>query len=452
MATVDQAVPTRSQLPAAPRTPAPWVVHLGMAGVFGFALFAFLGIAGANIGIALMLVALVLDRHRFWPVLRRDPSLPLLVWTMAAVGLSAGVRVWRFPDELAVQWDGVLDVLQLFLFLPVAWWLQGRQQLIFLALALALTGFTLGAFRALGPSDLAALIAWQRPHFMYSINAFGQYAAACLLGMGIMTPRYWRWLKRQTWRWIGLFGWFTLMVLAGAAVVLSLSRGVWLALALAASGVVVNLIWVQRRERAGGRGLTTAVAIGVVLSVGLFYSSDAVRNRAVAIVQPIVQLFAAEGRVEEVSDRSDRTRAKLLVLGLRSWWASPWFGSGPAAPEQIIRDHREQFPRWKSYSDFHNVAVDMLASFGVVGSLPLLLTFALVLGVAFRGFRSGRLDIDLYLVLVGLLTLSALAQMTDTRILSSHGRFYSMLMAGAAYSWWLAWRGESAADSPSASR
>jgi hypothetical protein len=94
----------------------------------------------------------------------------------------------------------------------------------------------------------------------------------------------------------------------------------------------------------------------------------------------------------------------------------------------------------------------MLASYGVLGSLPLLLTFMLVLRAAHRGYRSGWLDRDLYLTLLGLLLLNALAQLTDTRILASHGRFYSMLFAGAAYSGWLAARLPGGAVNPSARR
>lgn len=89
-----------------PHLPSPWAVGLGMTGLFGFALFAFFGIAVANIGIALMLVAVFLDRRRFWRALRGDPILLLLVWTMIAVGLSAGMRSWEFPEESADQLDG----------------------------------------------------------------------------------------------------------------------------------------------------------------------------------------------------------------------------------------------------------------------------------------------------------------------------------------------------------
>lgn len=59
-------------------------------------------------------------------------------------------------------------VLQLFFFLPVAWWLQGRQRLILLilALALALTGFVLGVYRSLDAASLVDLIALKRPGFI----------------------------------------------------------------------------------------------------------------------------------------------------------------------------------------------------------------------------------------------------------------------------------------------
>lgn len=253
----------------------------------------------------------------------------------------------------------------------------------------------------------------------------------------------------KRWRWAGVLWWLTLMGLAGAGVVLSLSRGVWLASAIVAAGLVANLAWTHRRDRT----VILAAAIGVTLVVGVFSFSDATRNRALDIARPVVELWSVKGRVNELSEISDRERAKLLLLGLQIWRESPWFGSGPASPSKLIRDNREQFALLDCYPDFHNLAVDMLASFGVVGSLPLLLTFVLVLWIARRGYRAGRLDRDLYITLVSLLMLSALAQMTDTRILSSHGRFYSMLLAGAAYSWWLDARWErTRAEKPSAGK
>ena len=433
--------------------PRPWVVYLGTTGLFGFAAFSFLGIAGANIGIACMLVATAFDWRRFWGALRGDPALLLMLWCFAAVGLSAGMRAWQYSEEASQQFDGVLKVLQLFLFLWVAWWLQGRQRLIIWMLALALASFCLAILRALDAETVAELIAMERPHFLWSINAVGQYAAACLLGMAILTPRFWRWLAGWRWRWLGTTIWLLLMALFGALVVLSLSRGVWLSLAMVGAGLLLYLGWTYRRDPAAGRRLMLATAV-VTLLVGVTLSvSDPVRSRVAIIAQPIVELWALEGNAQKIAgEESGRIRARLLLLGLHSWLESPWLGGGPDAPKRIIHEHREQFEGWVNYSDFHNLAVDLLASYGVLGSLPLLLTFLLVLGVADRGHRSGWLDRDLYLALTALLLLNALAQMTDTRILASHGRFYSILFAGAAYSWLLAARSLGGNGNPNASR
>lgn len=436
-----------------PALPRPWVVYLGTTGLFGFAAFSFLGIGGANIGIAFMLIATVFDWRRFWGALRGDPALLLMLWCFAAVGLSAGMRAWHYPEEASQLFNGLLKVLQLFLFLWVAWWLQGRQRLIFWMLALALASFCLAVLRALDAETVAELLAMERPHFLWSINAIGQYAAACLLGMVILTPRFRRWLAGRRRRWLGTTTWLLLMALVGALVVLSLSRGVWLSLAMVSGGLLLYLGWTYRRDPTVGRRLmlTTAVVtllVGVTLSV-----SDPVRSRVAIIAQPIVELWTLESNAQQIAgEESGRIRARLLLLGIHSWLESPWLGGGPDAPKRIIHEHREEFKGWEYYSDFHNLAVDLLASYGVLGSLPLLLTFLLVLSVAYRGHRAGWLDKDLYLALTGLLLLNALAQMTDTRILASHGRFYSILFAGAAYSWLLTARSLGGNRKPSASR
>jgi O-antigen ligase len=432
--------------------PRPWVLYLGSAGLFGFAAFSFLGIGGANIGIGCMLLASVFDWRRFWGALRGDPAWWLMLWCLAAVGLSAGLRAYHYPAEASEQLDGFLKVAQLFLFLWVGWWLRGQQRLILWVLSLALVSFSLAVLRALDPESLAGLIAWQRTHFLWSINAVGQYAAACLFGMVMLTPRFWKAWAGRRGAWPLRTVWFALMSLVAGLVVLSLSRGVWLSLAMVAVCTLFYLAWAHRGNHAIGRRLLLVATVAVLMISLTLSASDAVRSRVAIIVQPIVELWTLEGDVGRMSEESGRIRARLVMLGIDTWLSSPWLGAGPHAPKRIIREHREEFRDWETYSDFHNLVVDMLASYGVLGSLPLLLTFMLVLRAAHRGYRSGWLDRDLYLTLLGLLLLNALAQLTDTRILASHGRFYSMLFAGAAYSGWLAARLPGGAVNPSARR
>jgi len=430
----------------------PWVATLGAVGLFGFALFAFFGIAGANIGIALMLIAAWFDRRRFWPVLRRDPVWWFFVWCAAAVALGSAVRVWQFPGEAAEQWSGLLDLLQLYLFVLVAWWLHGRQHFIFWLLALALAGLCLGVARKLDADSLAALFALQRPSFLWSINALGHYAAAALLGMGVLTPRLWRRLAKGFWRWPILVGWSALMLLAATLMLLSLSRGVWLASGIVVAGLLLYRLWLQRlAPAAAGRALTAGTVAALLVVIALS-AAEPVRSRVAVLGPALVEVWTADGGLGQLSDESGRIRVQLLRLGMDSWRESPWLGGGPYTPVRVIQAHGDQLPDSEHYSDFHNLVVDLLASFGVLGSAPLVLTFLWVLWVAGRGRRTGRLDRDLYLCLVGLLVLNALAQMTDTRILSHHGRFYWMLLAGAAYSWWLAARSAGGSAQSSARR
>jgi hypothetical protein len=54
------------------------------------------------------------------------------------------------------------------------------------------------------------------------------------------------------------------------------------------------------------------------------------------------------------------------------------------------------------------------------------------------------LDWDVYLLLLGLLLFNLMSQLTDTRILSLHGRFFWLVTAGAAYAFDLAYGARSA--------
>jgi Ca2+/Na+ antiporter len=69
-----------------------------------------------------------------------------------------------------------------------------------------------------------------------------------------------------------------------------------------------------------------------------------------------------------------------------------------------------------------------------LGTAAFFLIFSLVIYAVHQAYRSSCIDRDGYFLLLALMVFNILCQLTDTRIFSLHGRFYWLLVAGAAYS------------------
>jgi O-antigen ligase len=410
--------------------------RIGVVGLVLFALFAYLGVGIANIGLALMLVAALLQWRQFGRALKPAPLPQLSAGVLALVGLSTVLAVVSRPTEAGDQWAGFGDVIQLWLFLLPAWWIAGREARTVLILTLAVVGFALGAIKALEPGDLEALLTFQRPHFRWSINAFGQYSAAGFMGIVLLLPRLWRRSAGERWVWWARAAGLAMAAWMLAGTVLSLSRGVWLAFLVVGCGLVVAGWRLRRPQVATHTGRWIALGLGLAL-LAVLVPGNPVATRLIQIVEPFAQFVAADGDLGAVDDISFRERFGIVTLGVESWRQSPWVGLGPAGPERIIRANRDRFVGGQSYTDFHAMALDLLVAFGVLGTLALLALFVAVLRWTWLGYRGGCLPLDLYLLLTGLTVFNVLCQMTDTRLFSVHGRFFWILIAGAACSCWL---------------
>lgn len=132
----------------------------------------------------------------------------------------------------------------------------------------------------------------------------------------------------------------------------------------------------------------------------------------------------------------------MLVIAYESFRSSPWFGSGPAAPKFILQANKHRLLPEEPFPDFHSLAMDLLVGLGLIGTLPLVLVFAAIIKALGDGLRTGCLDRDVYLLLAGLMFFNILTQMTDTRLLASHGHFFLALVAGCAYACRLADRAQ----------
>ena len=411
-----------------------WIDRIGVFGLFVFAFFAFWGTTFAYYGLGLMGLGVLAQWRCFWKALKPGPLLALLGWTGVAVVITVSLAIMERPDESSAQIRAGSDMFRLWLFLLVAWWLRGSQHRIFLALVLGLVGFMIGQARALDPPHLHALLSLERPNIRWGINAVAEYSAAGLLGLGLSAPRLWRWLRAERGWWVGGLGLAAFVFLLLAEVIFSQSRGVWLSLLGVAVGLWLYALVMWPTQRPRGASMMLGAAIGLLIAVLIVLGLPAVSQRFAFIDQALLASQGSWDDVRSIADFSIRERLAILKLGIESWLEKPWFGWGLGAIPPLLQRNADKFESGANFPDFHNICVDVLVGLGAFGTVPLVLIFLLVTYAVHQAHCSGRIDRDTCLVVLGLMVFNILAQLTDTRIFSLHGRFYWMLIAGAAYS------------------
>jgi Lipid A core - O-antigen ligase and related enzymes len=143
-----------------------------------------------------------------------------------------------------------------------------------------------------------------------------------------------------------LFGYLALMLLFGLA--LTISRGAWLALALALAAWPLFL----RRQAWASRVLLSATAMGLVVIAG-------------------VMLYSTMPRVKErldefARDRGESSRPVLWKAAARLWGSAPVLGTGAGSFNTLFEKHRpEDFhdePQWA-----HNDYLNTLSDYGAIG-------------------------------------------------------------------------------------
>lgn len=402
-----------------------WAVHLGLAGLGLFAFGALQFPAVANLGLGLALLGLLLDGRASARWLAREPLVGLLL--LFALALAAGLALAWPVAHRAEDLDAAGRLLKLWLFLPLAYWLGGRERRILAFLGVAAAGFLLGRLAALDWLAPPALVTGERIRLgISSINHFALYAATASIGLACFTPRVLRALAAlaPAARRVGIALWAAALALTLYWTIAAQSRGVWLGAVATAAVLVVLLGWVRGR-RALVVGLASAAVIAAVLGLA---AGALVAQRLEVELATVGQ--ALSGRWGELPYDSTGTRLHMIGFGLERWREAPWLGHGPGGLTTVLQQTGGELA---VYKHLHNVFVDGLARLGIVGTVLLQGLFVGVLVAAWRAFRAGALAVDVALFALGGLLLAFLANLTDLRLFGWDWRNYWLLLASVGY-------------------
>lgn len=417
---------------------------LGIGGLALFSGCALLSISGAYLGLGLMLLALSIAPG-VWVELRRQPLVWLSLLCMAYISWRALIATFEFSPALRGSiLEEALDWCLLCLFVLPAWWMKGSPRRVLLALGLMLGGFVLGALLALDSTTLQDILHGGRTglHFGKPI-IFGFHCAVGLLGMVALiqalsdgeplhsAPRRLRWL------WMALASAALLLFLQG--LILSQSRGVWLAFVPA-----LALTWFLSRDRSRQAPIEhrrrSALIAGALMllillpTLALHWHSI---GKRLTFEQRELGVVLRQG-LDEAPLTSSTYRLHLWRFGLHRWLERPLLGHGPGS-SQILVDQakRPELTNPESglaYDHLHNAYLELLNQLGLVGLALVVALVGLLLRGCLRAHRKGPVSRPLLAFLCGNLMLIAVYSLTDFRHLHWNWQFYWLILAGAIFS------------------
>ena len=422
---------------------------LGSFGLFLFAFASLLSTSGASLGLAL-LVGTMLLQPSAWRELRRDPLILLGVVSTLYLVARALWAMREFPETVHLQVRQARDWVGLWLFVVVAWWLKGDLRRSGRVLLLALLGLLVGVA---GHLFTHGHILWsgQRTGFHLRAIAFGLYSGTAILGLGILAPRIWGNKDDVTHFAIRVGLWLISLAALVQGLIMTQSRGAWMAAALVIPPVTLlrYLSAATRRSWSWRRRLGFAASALLIATVLVLLNLRIISTR----LSQEREVFAAawRGDFDAVPTSGLGVRVHTLRFGLVKWLERPLLGWGPGSTEYLISRsglpelrHSEwgeggwvQGHAWLDH--LHNTYLEILVRFGLVGCLLMVI----VLGALVRGtwiaYRAGRLPSDYVWFLAGSLALISIWSLSDFRLLHPDWRSYWIILGGvvATFRWHL---------------
>jgi len=271
----------------------------------------------------------------------------------------------------------------------------------------------------------------RRVDFGFTSVAAGLYCAAGLLGVLALVPAALPAAGRR--QAVVVVAAAVAVAVLTAALLLSGSRGAWLALLLALP-VCLSGPWLTRRSL---RPVQAALALCMVVvllaggeSVARRLGDDAPAYQALIATVQAADDAAADRAWRAIPHNSVGLRLHLWRLAFDSWRQQPLVGHGLGAPRELIAGAPD--PQLRPMAHLHNTYLDLAVRLGVIGLLlAAALPGSLALGLR-RAAGDGLQAPDLRRFMFGALVLTAVWGLFDSRLFTLDFRLYALLLGGIA--------------------
>lgn len=430
---------SRYQMDSPPHSGPLWPERAASFGMYVFCFGALLGVSVGYAGLILFVVAFFFQPGAV-RTLSKDP-LFLLSLAFAAYVLSSGI-FWYIYGPTAEYGISALETsiawIKLLFFIPFAYWAAKRPERIELLFLLFIIGFALGFLRKIDWANLDASFFTTRFADHLPALAFGMFSGISVLGLLILRRPIIQLASERGVRGLGILLWILLLALTLEGLILSFSRGSWLAFIVAAMAWMLTA-WTRRR-RSGDPGQAPKRVLSLLLTGGLlagllYLNAGNISDRMTHERSTIHQLLTLDLSGLESSPIGLRIHA--WSYGLELWTQRPLFGWGADSSRYWIRhsgrpELQEDGEVW--LSDLHNTYFEVLFQFGILGAL-LFAAMVLVLVVdTARSCRRGEIATELCRFFLAGLVFVLIWNLINHRVTNHDWRFFWIIFAGSAYS------------------
>jgi O-antigen ligase len=418
--------------------------NLGMAGLYVFAISAWTYSPGIDAGLMMMLGATLLTPAIYQQLWQGWLIRFMLAFTLFLI-ISAISALIEFPPSMHQQGTGLYRWSKLLLFFLPAWWISRDGRTLTRVFLLSVIGLVFMIVTHVDWGNLIHLRLVSRYGFEISseINEAGLYSSTYLLALILLAPRPFETIKYKPLAWIVFLLTGCSLLLLGYALLSSMSRQSWLALALVGPPVILARYWVWfKLNKASITPLNTILLMIPLLAIiTLFVGNREYLAARVAYEKIDLSSLLEKGKSIDTKSSVD-IRLNMQTFGIEKWLERPVFGWGIGSTRYVTKQSKD--PRmWMGdpsqgdegwWFHMHNVYVEILLRTGLAGFLGWLIIFLGVMQVLLKSYRSGAMPVDTFLVLLGISMIMLIDGWFGFYVGNNRGEAYWLLLGGAIYS------------------
>ena len=441
-----------------PSAQRPWDARLDWAGRIGlgaFFLFYQLNATVGYVGLALVTGVFFCQARRWAAILKNDWVARLYVVLVLYILGYAAWAVHEFPQTLAAQRVAVFDWMHWLLFIPVAWVLRQQKAYLNTFLLLLAAGVLARILIHVEWGKLATIFSWPRMGFGLTETVFAPLAGISALGLLILGARVSA-RAAQAGRWWGLAlsaAWLAGLAVFLQSLVLSQTRGVWLAAVLVFPLALAARFhdWLRRRAFKSAQNLAGMALALAMLGVFIHLNSTPLASRIQSESlqsHPSVETKAVEGGNTVVVTTGISYRLILWRIGFDNWKQRPFLGWGPGTSEYLVQKaDNDLLNQHVTLSDgrelslhlthLHSLYLEILVRFGLLGAALFFLPPLLMLRGAKTAYQRGMIPWDYACFIAAGWAFTSLVAFTDFQIFKFAWRNYCVIWAALTYAVYL---------------
>jgi O-antigen ligase len=418
------------------------VGHIGLFGLYLYAISGFVSTAGINCGILFMLVGVLPSFPSFMVKLKNEPFFwsvaAFAVYVLARTGLAAFEDMHGSLSPIVSVSDLVLLCLSTLL---VAWWLHGDSKRLSWVLGLALLGLVLRFARYMDWGLIANYMGKNRLGLGFTSTALGTYLAVVFIAIVlsilalIINPLK----ERPMFRLTAIMLLLLFSIGVGESLLLTQTRTAWFAVALVLPGacLMLGLLKLKSCESSAERRRLLIGMGGIVLFVicVVLLNSSLLSKRLNA--QDGQHNFY--GHLSSYVGDTFSLRERMLIWqnGLANISGKPLLGWGLGSSDKLLGQSATQSIR--KYNHYHNLYIQFAVELGLLGCLLFAAIWYFALRNCWHAYCQGYISVHWLVMAFSLSATYLLTNLAQFRLHELNSRWLVTIILAMAFTAWL-WR------------